>query len=112
MSPSRGTMPPCTSPLPIKATRSSSLRTSGMPGTARISTALLRFIGRSRFYSAKTLAQPRQHVLAVEFQEARLVGSRRVEHQVPEAETDIVSDPLDVLVDITGYDPSAGIALQ
>src|SRR5271167_808782 len=38
-SPPPGTMPPRASPSPIKATRSSSLRTSGMPGTARISTA-------------------------------------------------------------------------
>src|SRR5262245_33846553 len=109
-SPPNGTMPSRASPSSINATRSSFLRTSGMPGTANISTALLRVIGRSR--SAEPLAKPRQHVLAVEFQEAHLVRSRRVEHQIPEAETDIVTDPLDMLVGVAGHDPSAGGALQ
>src|SRR5258705_9597677 len=62
-------------------------------------------------HSTETLAQARQHVLAVEFQKARLVWSRRVEHQIPETETDIVTDPLDVLVGVAGYDPSTGGAL-
>src|SRR5262249_10945543 len=110
-SPPRGTMPPPASPSPIRATRSSSLRTSGMPGTARISTALLRFIGRSQ-HSVETHAHPRQRVIAVEFQKACLVWSRRVEHQIPEAETDIVTNPLDVLVGVAGHDPSTGGALQ
>ena len=63
-------------------------------------------------YPAETLAQPRQHMLAVEFQKARLIWSRRMEHQIPETETDIVTDPLDVLVGIAGDDPSTGGALQ
>src|SRR4029078_9893367 len=58
--------------------------------------------------STEPLAQARQHVLAVEFQKARLVWSRRVEHQIAETETDIVTDPLDVLIGVAGYDPSAG----
>src|ERR1700722_11542511 len=41
---SRGTIPPRVSPSLIKATRSSPLRTSGIPGTARSSTARLLFI--------------------------------------------------------------------
>src|SRR3954451_22671919 len=106
----RGMMPPRASPSPIKATRSSSLRTSGIPGTARIWTALLRFIDRSR--STETLAETRQHVLTVEFQKAGLVRPRRVEHQISKTETDIVIDPLDVLVGVAGYDPSTGRALQ
>src|SRR5262249_43320809 len=110
-SPPRGTMPPCASPSPIKATRSSSLRTSGMPGTARISTALLRIMAGPA-HSAEALAQPRQHVLALEFQKTRLVRSRRVKHQMPETETDIVTDPLDVLVGVAGDDPSTCGALQ
>src|SRR6266700_3003030 len=104
-SPPRGTMPPRATPSPIKATKSSSLRTSGMPGTANISTMLLRFIAGPA-HSAETLAQPRQHVLAVEFQKARLIWSRRVEYQIPETETDIVTDPLYVLVGVAGHDPS------
>src|SRR6516164_5326307 len=42
--------------------------------------------------STETLTQPRQHVLTVKFQEACLVRSRRVEHQIAETETDIVAD--------------------
>src|SRR3954451_23411444 len=110
-SPPRGTMPPRATPSPIKATRSSSLRTSGMPGTARISTAVVRVIGLPA-HSTETLAEARQHVLTVEFQKAGLVWSRRVEHQIPETETDIVTDPLDVLVGVAGHDPSTGGALQ
>src|SRR4029077_9562785 len=63
-------------------------------------------------HSTETLAEARQHVLTVEFQETRLVWSRRVEHQVPETETDIVTDPLDVLIGVAGHDPSTGGALQ
>ena len=68
-SPSRGMMPPRASPSPIKATRSSSLRTSGMPGTAMISTVLLRFIGRSRILNrnacAAAAARARCRVLGI-----------------------------------------------
>ena len=51
-------------------------------------------------------------MLTVEFQEARLVWSRRVEHQMPETETDIVTDQLDVLVGVAGHDPSTSGAFQ
>ena len=55
-------------------------------------------------------------MLTVEFQKAGLVRPRRVEHQIPKTETDIVTDPLDVLVGVAGHDPSTGgavpVALQ
>ena len=82
-----------------------------MPGTARSSTASLRCIGWSRALN-RSACEGGQHVLAVEFQETRLVRSRCMEHQMPEAETDIVTDPLDVLVGIAGDDPSTGGTLE
>src|SRR5579871_4179252 len=50
------------------------------------------------------LAQKRQHLAAEALDEAQLVGCRTVEHQVAEAEIDVLRDPLDLLLGIAGDD--------
>ena len=60
----------------------------------------------------KRLRRRGRTCFAVELEEARLVGPGRVEHQVVEAQPDVVADLLDLLVGIVGHDPAAGGALE
>src|SRR5215217_7479818 len=49
-------------------------------------------------------AEPGQHIARELLQEACLIGARRVEYELVEAEVDVRRDPLDDLVGVVGDD--------
>src|ERR1700712_5397503 len=57
---------------------------------------------------ASQRSEPGQHLVAVELEELRLIRPWSMEHQVLEAQIEVVADLLDVFIRIGGDDPSGG----
>src|SRR5580658_7301055 len=110
-SPSRNVRPANMTAFAMRDGRSSPADTIGTPGIAKTCRRLLMISAMARRL-VEALAQLRQHLLAVQFQEPGLIGAGCVEHQMTEAHFDVRFDFLDVLIRIGGHDPAAGGAFD